>query len=1702
MDSLITSLQSSSSSPHLSLSSLSSLESFVVESVRRGCTDISSLTTNSVKLFVVIGSLLESVQPYPETGQDDDDGDDNGGRQVSTDDDALSSGEIVAGCCGLLRSLLSLLGTSSSMLLSLLLPSLLPHLLPLNVCVSDFLRSIPVECGEGTLQGVLEDLCDIGMESDDWRVRKETLKLADKMRTYIKGNPEQTTNQRSNYNDGRDGGNNEPPSSYSQRTLPPLYLKFLESLIARSRDMHDSVVRSSLVVLRSMARDDSASFRDAVEELGGVHRELVNYYQADIFPDQDQDEEGQDSHAQFDASTSYDPLIDDGNERGRSSSLSYADVVQLTPSGGEAGTNDRPNGRSNDDRQRPSKPTKVSDDLTFGFVPPSLIRVLQGKSEKGGQYNKESALSTIGRLFDGLTDDSLKEVLHFLPLFLDLTLQMTGPGCEGSIRKEALKVIEKVGIRTPITLQESKDIAAPFLIKAMEEDDDDRGSGDASEVAYRIFYRIIRSEPGSGSLLHHLTCIPSTFTSDVNIPLSSPPPSPPAPMSTQAAVKLTNLTVVSLLLTEHGEMDFDVQDVMKFLCDRLSSRGNNGRDSDADADANADADADKVKIMALEGIACLQRVLGQGIQVVVVLKNMGLLQGDEMIEGMVRRRIGTGQTLNLPRLDGEPTFGSNGGVVVEFNYRNFFDELGDDGTTPSSASAGVEPSETFANPMGMWKRPPKITISPPPGDMSSDSDVEYASTQHQDNNKTPTRSNVSPPKFSRNDSDEYAAPYDNGNMHAYGGYNYGEFDSDTGSTDRQLMRIQSFGEMPSTLSHAVDKSFKGMVPLQDDSSDEELSSAVIRDNNRRRDLQQADQKTPSKSNSSYEQIPDWQRDVIMSNEKNSMHKNSMQGVVEGGNDGRSQVSPPSSTGRTKGRRSSKYETPTKPPPRSTYSSEEDELFTTEHTEQMLLIKKRQASRSAARRALSANNADERKSRPKRTQGDPTRHHDALSHGPSTPVAVGKYKSDGTRQNVHTTTEVQMKPLARRGKEIRGEERPIKPMKGLPEMDPDAEGAMEGVYLDSNGGGIAVGVISGGGEGNRRQLPSNRQTVSLATKRRMQRQRKKEDDDGGGFGDENAALRKHPHEDILRSQSNMVSSSGQNGNDPNFSGPRTPRRRAQTEVEKNTISFSGNEHVSSSLRAENHDYLSTDDIRPSPNPQVEMQRMMGGIGTDEWPEIFHTLNSVRRLSIHHGNLIEGHLHTVVRSVIKAADNLRSAVSKNAILTLQDMWIGLKRAMDPELAAVTPMLLKRFADTNGFLSEVADAAIISIIENGSPMRALTAFLNSAGNKLPNVRAKAAATVLKCVIKLEGGLTNSRELEKLLGALPQFCQDKQSDTRGYGRQIASLLVMKDIVSEARMQRVLPPDVWVRVEQGMRTGNVIFTPTKRKGKGAKAIMASSPTNVGGTLGGGGGGGGIGGGGGGIGAGRVGTAGGESEDFEISGKRASGGSGGIVLERDFELLPDIYKGMRSNDWKERQTSVMKVVELVLKHSHKMCTSGKIVQVFDRLSERLADGNQKVNAYTLESVERLVIVFGNKLEPVLNVFLPALVGNLARTPKIVALAKNCLETLMNSIEPKILCGHLASLAESNSIRIKTAMIVKLSEIVGTINETKPNLIGKHIYPTAFKLIGENKPEIKSAVNRLLVALHETVGGAILDAGSAAGLRQGEMDKLSRICGIY
>ena len=60
--------------------------------------------------------------------------------------------------------------------------------------------------------------------------------------------------------------------------------------------------------------------------------------------------------------------------------------------------------------------------------------------------------------------------------------------------------------------------------------------------------------------------------------------------------------------------------------------------------------------------------------------------------------------------------------------------------------------------------------------------------------------------------------------------------------------------------------------------------------------------------------------------------------------------------------------------------------------------------------------------------------------------------------------------------------------------------------------------------------------------------------------------------------------------------------------------------------------------------------MASLPRDKWPEIFHTLNSVRRLAMHHGPLLgsQSHLHALVRDVLAQAENLRSQVGASSII----------------------------------------------------------------------------------------------------------------------------------------------------------------------------------------------------------------------------------------------------------------------------------------------------------------------------------------------------------------------------------------------------------------------------------------------------------------------
>ena len=75
-----------------------------------------------------------------------------------------------------------------------------------------------------------------------------------------------------------------------------------------------------------------------------------------------------------------------------------------------------------------------------------------------------------------------------------------------------------------------------------------------------------------------------------------------------------------------------------------------------------------------------------------------------------------------------------------------------------------------------------------------------------------------------------------------------------------------------------------------------------------------------------------------------------------------------------------------------------------------------------------------------------------------------------------------------------------------------------------------------------------------------------------------------------------------------------------------------------------------------------------------PLLLITITDYSTSSSSSGSTNGGGLHCIVLGVLKQVDNLRSAVAKNALLTLGDLFQGLGKSMDQEVGLALSYVLK--------------------------------------------------------------------------------------------------------------------------------------------------------------------------------------------------------------------------------------------------------------------------------------------------------------------------------------------------------------------------------------------------------------------------------------------
>ena len=149
------------------------------------------------------------------------------------------------------------------------------------------------------------------------------------------------------------------------------------------------------------------------------------------------------------------------------------------------------------------------------------------------------------------------------------------------------------------------------------------------------------------------------------------------------------------------------------------------------------------------------------------------------------------------------------------------------------------------------------------------------------------------------------------------------------------------------------------------------------------------------------------------------------------------------------------------------------------------------------------------------------------------------------------------------------------------------------------------------------------------------------------------------------------------------GNKSPRHHDNGEVKLSEEEYYHD--LAMAQKAEGVEYVDAKDLEPVKSPAQEFQKALRGLETQEWPELFHTLTTMRRVVLYHPQVVmsSGALHSIIVLIMKQVENLRSSLAKNALMTIADFFLGLKRGMDSEVQTIVPGVMKVSLDPDSSL-----------------------------------------------------------------------------------------------------------------------------------------------------------------------------------------------------------------------------------------------------------------------------------------------------------------------------------------------------------------------------------------------------------------------------------
>ncbi|XP_052097636.1 TOG array regulator of axonemal microtubules protein 1-like isoform X11 [Mytilus californianus] len=555
--------------------------------------------------------------------------------------------------------------------------------------------------------------------------------------------------------------------------------------------------------------------------------------------------------------------------------------------------------------------------------------------------------------------------------------------------------------------------------------------------------------------------------------------------------------------------------------------------------------------------------------------------------------------------------------------------------------------------------------------------------------------------------------------------------------------------------------------------------------------------------------------------------------------------------------------------------------------------------------------------------------------------------------------------------------------------------------------------------------------------------------------------------------------------PNQPGPPTPKTRASPSLSprksiKKTSSQTS-ETSKSMLESDN-----PDDWQPYRDPDHALRDAMNSLSNEEWEVKCSGLNSIRRLALFHPDTVTSQLHNILVATLKEVKNLRSQVSRLAIISIGDMFTHLHKKMDADIDITAKALLAKSGESNGFIREDVDKVLAAMVNYITPQRSLLALISGgATHKNVAVRQTTSNYVVGVVEKMGPGkvLSGVKDItDRILPTAAHFCLDSSPKTRFNGRRILATLMSHPDFNKM-LEKHLPANTLRNIKE-------IVDIIKIKGLGeipsesssARGLRSGPSSRAGSTL-------------------RGGSAGSENVNNSSPKKYVRTDEG---TQDEIKRMTNMIS---SNDWRERLQGITQLLEFC--ESHAQVVAVNATKIFDKFLPRLQDPNSKVNLFALQVFQQIIPLLSDSLAVVLNMAVGNVAPNLSsKNKEIYTTAMDIISALMQNIDGGLLLQPLSNQAQSASARSKPDLVVKVAELVRSVYSRKQKQVVLHVLPLLWHLLGATNSSgavqggsssIRTATHALVHALYSEMGQALMEKAQAdASVTPRHLDLLNEL----